>query len=275
MNKIILTNYSRLRLLLFFLPIVLLIIIACGLYSVDCLSTNGYIAVQKDTFLFMNSSVRNYPHILFNLTQFGDAMIFLSFLSIFVIYAPKIWESLITASIFSLIFTVIMKEFFAIPRPAAALSSNTFNIIGERLAGSNSFPSGHSITVFTILTVLMFAFMPYKIKHKVAFFVFVTLLGLLFAFTRVGVGAHYPLDVIVGCIIGYICGLLGTFVTKKYQLWNWIYNKKYYPIFIVLMIIACIIVINRIRIENLFIYYMALISLFITLYKSYATYLKK
>lgn len=275
MNKIILVNYSKLRVLLFFLPIVLLAIIACGLYSVDCLSAKGYINVQKDTFLFLNSSVRNYPHILFNLTQFGDAMIFLSFLSIFVIYAPKIWESLITASLFSLIFTTVLKKAFAIPRPAASLDTHTFNIIGERLAGSNSFPSGHSITVFTVLTVLMFAFMPNKLKHKIAFFIFAVALGLIFAFTRVGVGAHYPLDVIVGCIVGYICGLLGTFVTKKYNLWDWVYNKKYYPIFIVLMVVACAVLLNRIRLENLFIYYLALISLLITLYKSYIKYVQK
>lgn len=275
MNKIVLENYSRLKLLLFILPLTLLILIALSLYETDCLTTKGYIDVQRDTFLYINSSVKDYPHILFNLTQFGDAMIFLSLLSIFIIYAPKIWESLITASLFSLIVTWGMKTVFSIPRPAAALNLNSFNIIGERLSGSNSFPSGHSITVFTVLTVLMFGLMPCRVRYKVFFFTCATLLGLLFAFTRVGVGAHYPIDVVVGCILGYICGLLGTFITKKHQLWNWVYDKKYYPLFIVLMIIACAILVYRIQLENLFIYYLALTSLLITLYKSYAKYLQK
>jgi len=275
MNKIVLENYSRLKLLLFILPLTLLILIALSLYETDCLTTKGYIDVQRDTFLYINSSVKDYPRLLFNLTQFGDAMIFLSLLSIFIIYAPKIWESLITASLFSLIVTWGMKTVFSIPRPAAVLNLNSFNIIGERLSGSNSFPSGHSITVFTVLTVLMFGLMPCRVRYKVFFFTCATLLGLLFAFTRVGVGAHYPIDVVVGCILGYICGLLGTFITKKYQFWNWVYDKKYYPLFIVLMIIACAILVYRIQLENLFIYYLALTSLLITLYKSYAKYLQK
>jgi tryptophan-rich sensory protein len=121
----------------------------------------------------------------------------------------------------------------------------------------------------------MFAFMPKRNLHKVAFFIFIVLLGLVFAFTRVGVGAHYPLDVIVGCIVGYISGLLGTFVSKEYKLWAWVYNKKYYPIFIALFLVSAVVLVNRIRTENLVIYYLSFTSLVVSLYKIIATYVKK
>lgn len=275
MNRLVIANYSRLRKLLFFFPLFLLSFISFILYTIKALSINEYTSIQEESFLFINLYLANYPKLLYNLTQFGDALIFLSLLSIFIIYAPKIWESLITSSIFSLLFSVTLKNTFAIPRPAAIIDPNTFNIIGEKLSGSNSFPSGHSITVFTVITVLMFSFMPKRLLNKIIFFTIISLFGIVFAFTRVCVGAHYPIDVIVGCILGYLAGLLGTFITRKYQLWNWVYNKKYYPILITIMLICCCVLINRIVKENLIIYYLAITSLSITIYKSYSRYVKK
>lgn len=275
MNKIILSNYSKLNFLLFIIPLALLLQIVILLYSLDSLSVQGYIQIQKDSFFFINFSLKQYPEILFNLTQFGDALIFLSLLTLLILYAPKLWEALLTGSLISFLFAISLKEFFSIPRPAKAFDSTTFTIIGEKLTGSTSFPSGHSITIFTILTVLMFAFMPQNKNYKIPYFFAVITLGLLFALTRVAVGAHYPLDVLVGCLFGYIAGLLGTFITRRYPLWPWIYNKKYYPLFIILFLNCGILLIIRILNENLFIYYCALVSLFLSLHKITKVYVQK
>jgi len=275
MNKLILDNYSKLKLLLFLFPTVFLLNIAFILYSLDALSVQGYIQIQKDSFFFINYYLESYPVLLCNLTQFGDALIFLSFLPLFILYAPKVWEALITGSIFSLLFSVLIKETFAIPRPAAVFDYTTFNIIGERLSGSNSFPSGHSITIFTVLTVLMFAFMPKNRNYKIIYFALAVSLGLLFAFTRVAVGAHYPLDVIIGCIFGYVSGLLGTFISRKYKIWGWIYDKTFYPYFVILLLVCGAFVLDRIVHENLLIYYLSLISLLISISKITLVYVKK
>jgi membrane-associated phospholipid phosphatase len=201
-----------------------------------------------------------------NLTQLGDALIFLSFLGIFIVYAPKIWESLISGLLASLLFSSILKNIFAIPRPAAVFDNNSFVIVGKKLSGFNSCPSGHSITVFTVLTVLLFAFMSQKLKYKITGFALLVITGLTIAFTRVGVGAHYPIDVITGSIIGYISGLAGIFISRKYKIWDWVNNKKYYPIFILLLLACCFILINKIINENLIIFYLSFISLIISLY---------
>ncbi|MCT6716620.1 phosphatase PAP2 family protein, partial [Staphylococcus aureus] len=88
-----------------------------------------------------------------------------------------------------------------VPRPAAVFDNNSFTVIGKTLSGHNSLPSGHSITIFTILTVLLFSFMPKKLNYKIIWITTFTFAGLMIAFTRVGVGAHYPLDVIAGGIL--------------------------------------------------------------------------
>lgn len=267
MNTNVADNYSKLKLFLFFLPLFLLIIIVFFLYNNDSLSVDKYIQIQKDSFFLINSKLSQFPNTLHNLTQFGDALIFLSCLSIFIVYAPKIWESLLSASLVSAIFSYLLKRMFLVPRPPAVFDENSFFIIGKKLSGSFSLPSGHSITVFTTLTVLLFAFMPKKLNYKILWISFILIIGLILVFTRVGVGAHYPLDVIVGSIIGYISGLTGIFISQKYKIWAWINNKKYYPIFIVLFLFCCVIMVIKIIDENLIVFYFSLISLIITLYK--------
>ena len=275
MNTNVFNNFAKLKWYLFLWPVFFIITIVLFLFRNDALNIDGYIQIQKDCFYFINHYLGQYPNIEYNLTQFGDASIFLSFLIILIIYAPKIWESLLSTLLVSAIFSKVFKEIFLVPRPAEALDNNSFIIIGKKAVGFASLPSGHSITVFAILTILMFAFMPKKVKYKALWFVFIITTGLILVFTRVGIGAHYPLDVITGSIIGYISGLLGIFISRKYKIWNWINNKKYYPIFIVSILICCISLIIKIINESFIVFYLALISLFVSLYKFIYVYIKK
>jgi len=236
---------------------------------------DNYVQVQKDSFLLINTSLGQYLSLHHNLTQMGDTLIFLSFLSILIVYAPKVWEALIVALVFSLLLTSIPKKIFAIPRPAAMFDNAQMIIIGERLSGHNSFPSGHSITIFSILTVLLFSYLPNNMGYKLLWFLAFIFIGGFLCATRVGVGAHYPLDVLVGSIIGYISGLLGIFISRKYPLCGWVCNKKFYPLFILFFIGCSLVLINKIINENLFIFYLAFISLVVSLYKITHVYIKK
>lgn len=275
MNISVINNYSRLKPSLFFLPLFILIAIVLFLYSKGALCADKYVQIQKDSFFFINYHLGQYPNLQYNLTQFGDALIFLSFLSIFIIYAPKIWEVLLSSLLISLLLSCPLKSIFAVPRPGVVFNEDSVIVVGKALCGHNSLPSGHSITIFTILTVLLFAFMPKELKFKILWiFVFITV-GYILAFTRVGVGAHYPLDVIIGSIIGYISGISGIFISRKYKIWDWINNKKYYPIFILLFVICCILLISRIINDNLVIFYFAFTSLAVSLYKIITVYVKK
>ncbi|MBN8857806.1 MAG: phosphatase PAP2 family protein [Sphingobacteriales bacterium] len=274
MNTNTIKNYSRLKTSLFCLPAFLLSAIVLFLYSQDALSVNHYIQIQKSSFFSLNHYLGQYPGLQFNLTQFGDCLISLSLLSIFIVYAPKIWESLISALLVSFLFSSVLKNIFAVPRPAAVFDSNSFIIVGEKLSGFNSLPSGHSVTVFTVLTVLLFGLTPQKLKYKITWFLLVVITGLMLALTRVGVGAHYPIDVIVGCIIGYISALLGIFISREYKICSWVNDKKYYLLFIVMFIACCVLLIYRIMKEDLIIFYLSLASLIISLYKTINVYAK-
>ncbi len=263
----VIENYSRIKPSLFFVPLFILSAIAFFLYTKNALSVIKYIDVQKDYFYYINSKLSVFPHLMFNLTQLGDAFIFLSVVSFLVIYAPKVWEALLSASIISALFTNVLKKLFEVPRPAAILDPSTFTIIGEKLTGHNSLPSGHSITIFTMLTVLFFSFMPKNKKYKIAWSFFMIYIGLLLVFTRVGTGAHYPFDVIIGGLIGAICGISGIIISQKYPLWSWITSKKHNLICTVLFIVGIALLVNKIIQSNLIIYYFTLICLLFSLYK--------
>lgn len=275
MNTQVISNYSRLKPSLLFIPFFILISIVFFLYTQQALNPNAYIHIQKSTFLYINAQLAHYPGLLDNFTQLGNALIDMSFLSIFIYYAPAIWESLISGSLISLIVASSLKKMFTIPRPEAALEHHSFNIIGQHLSGHNSLPSGHSITIFTTLTVLMFALMPRKIHRRYVWIFLITGAGLLVAFTRVGIGAHYPLDVLTGSTVGFACGLTGILLNRKYNIWAWVGSKKFYPFFIFLLIICGVVMMDKILEQQLMVYYLALAAQVFTVFKLTNVYFKK
>ncbi|WP_442795196.1 phosphatase PAP2 family protein [Pelobium manganitolerans] len=194
-----------------------------------------------------------------NLTQFGDAFVLLSLLTMLLYYLPMVWSALINASLISLVFSFILKNIFSMPRPAVMY--HDFIINGPVLTGNNSLPSGHTITIFTTLTVLLFAFMPTKLYRRCLWCTILLALGAFIALSRVGVGAHYPLDVVFGALVGYLAGVSGILIDKKYALFRWVAHKNIYPLFVFIFFTACILLILKIVNTNLSIYYLSLASL--------------
>lgn len=266
MNDSVINNFSKLSWQWLLLPIFIVLSIVIFLLSQGALSTLGYVEIQKDLFFYLNDKLAYSEVFQYNLTQIGDALIFLSFLSLLVIYAPKVWEALIFGLLVSVAFSVPLKEFFDVPRPAQMFDPTTFHIAGRTIVGYASLPSGHSITTFTIVTVLLFAFAPQKKKYHIIWFLLIPLLAFKGTLTRVAVGAHYPLDVLVGSSIGFFSGISGILLARKYRLWHWVGQKKYYPIFMVLFVGGIGVLIIKIIKEPLFIFYLSLASIIYSLY---------
>lgn len=92
----------------------------------------------------------------------------------------------------------LLKGVFQIPRPAMAIGRDNILVLGE-IKLRNSFPSGHATFSFLSAYVLGYRRTMY---WKFPLFGF----ALLVAWSRIYVGAHYPLDVAAGAVLGIASG---------------------------------------------------------------------
>jgi len=74
---------------------------------------------------------------------------------------------------------------------------------------SYSFISGHSTTSFAMSTFFILLLKPYFKNIR-----FLLIWPLLFAYSRVYLGVHFPLDIFTGMYVGLIEGLLFFYITK-------------------------------------------------------------
>ncbi len=91
MHKTTTDNYIKLHLYLFYVPVILVALGILFLYITRSLNIGSYIQLQTPLFFLINSKLSQYPSVQYNLTQLGDALVFLSFLTILIVYAPKVW----------------------------------------------------------------------------------------------------------------------------------------------------------------------------------------
>ena len=267
-NRII-SNFKTVKTWYLIPPLILLIVFTFHFFVITERSdyVNQYISVQKDLLFYLNNSLSTYSSFQYNITQLGDALILFPLLSIFIVYAPKILEIILTSGVFSLLASVILKKLSAGPRPADIFENGEIVIIGKAIIHhGNSTPSGHSVTIFMVTSILMFALMPKKNTPKILWFLFMILIGIGISISRIAIGAHYPIDVASGCLIGFITAILGIKISNKFNWRNWI-KSRYNMIFIVLIIIAwLVLLIQKIMLKNLPIFYISLFSLTITLF---------
>lgn len=256
-------------------PIVVILVVLIYIYSADAFSVEAYVRLQQDWFYKWNDLLASNPNLQYNLTQLGDVIISFAWVSCLLLLAPRFWTALLNAAIFSLVVSASLKNLFGVPRPAAMLDQESFNIIGATLTGKTSLPSGHSIAIFVVITMLLYAFMPRHKMSKILWSIAVLGFGLFAAFTRVGVGAHYPVDVIVGCTLGFAVTVLGIIFSERFQWLKVLQSKKSLPVLIVIVLAWLAFLISKCLAESLVIYYLAIVSLIYSLYLLVNIYVKE
>jgi len=90
----------------------------------------------------------------------------------------------------------VMKRIFNTPRPFDLNHLQTFTAI---LPTDPAFPSGHAATVFALAITIWF--------HDRKVGIIFVILAALVAWARVAANVHYPVDVIVGGLIGTIVAI--------------------------------------------------------------------
>lgn len=132
--------------------------------------------------------------LMFTLTKLGEGWIILLLLTAIYFLSGAVGTWYVHSLVIFLavgIICQIMKKHFPRARPVSVLMN--VNVLGERLT-VGSFPSGHTATAFALAAV----FSSHLGNWAPLFFIVAALIGV----TRVYVGAHFPLDVLCGAVIG-------------------------------------------------------------------------
>ena len=99
----------------------------------------------------------------------------------------------------------ILKHFITRSRPF--ISDSTISFLGTKLPDGYSFPSGHTTIAFFLAYVIA-----YKFKHSKPIVIGAYLFAAIIGFSRIYLGAHYPMDVLGGLFLGLIFGHIAVLI---------------------------------------------------------------
>lgn len=154
-----------------------------------------YYAINIALFEVINGYGWNNAEFWYAITFLGDGAVAFSLLIFFVRRFPNIlWQGFLIALVLGA-FIQCAKHLCFVSRPAALLGSEHIHIIGAVLR-HYSFPSGHALTAFAFAALLAHHL---SAPWRAGLILLAALIGL----SRVVVGAHWPLDVVIGGAIGW------------------------------------------------------------------------
>lgn len=165
---------------------------------------------NRPLFLAINGAGRLLPDLFWaNLTTFGDSLVIFSIGLAFVARRPLwVWVLLLSGVIAALMVHGL-KEWFDLYRPPGVFTPDEFRLIGvghKRV----SFPSGHTTAAFSMAALFC---LQAGIHRRWRWGLLVLAIGV--GISRIGVGVHWPLDVLGGAAIGWSGALAGWWLAPR------------------------------------------------------------
>jgi membrane-associated phospholipid phosphatase len=148
------------------------------------------------------------------ITQLGDGaiMVFPIFIAIFIKYSYAIFLALST--VIHMLFVTLGKKvlFPGMPRPIEFLSGiDIYTVPGVPISHWNTFPSGHTTTIFMLTCALAF------LNSKQKWLQIVLLcIAVLTGFSRIYLMQHFLLDVLVGSVLGVASAYCGRWLALRF-----------------------------------------------------------
>jgi membrane-associated phospholipid phosphatase len=163
-------------------------------------------------FVPLNALAAGWPDtVLESITDLGDSLVALAALLFFVRHRPRTVRLGVIAGILSALLSRGLKSILALPRPAAVLPLDSFHLTGPALL-TRGFPSGHTVTAF--VAALVFGWFEPRRSRRLGWLALAAGVG----WSRIGAGAHWPLDVLGGILVAGVSVLLAAPLAQR---WAW------------------------------------------------------
>lgn len=156
------------------------------------------------------------PFLWAGITNLGSTLGAFALITPALAWRPRWIAATLLAAPAATLYTHALKALFAEPRPPAVLSLDEINVIGLPLR-TDSFPSGHTITAFVLAGVLTFC----ATRDERRWLGWAALVAATaVAFSRIAVGAHWPLDIFAGAAGGWLCAAIGVRWSASWRFWE-------------------------------------------------------
>lgn len=135
-------------------------------------------------------------------------------------HKPKLLRATLIAGFIALLISLSMTPLIALARPPALLNPASFHLIGEKLV-NNSFPSAQVMGAFSLLGSVAFYFKNGLLS--IIIFILASLVGLSY----IMLGVHWPIDILIGAALGWVCAWLGVYlisanIWRDNDIWNYL-----------------------------------------------------
>ncbi|MGL1832839.1 phosphatase PAP2 family protein [Rhodocyclaceae bacterium SMB388] len=172
---------------------------------------------NTDWFVAWNGAAQVLPAAVWaGVTNLGSTGGAFAVVTATLVWQPRWAAAALLAAPAGTLFTHGFKRLFSEARPAAVLDPEQITIIGTALK-ANAFPSGHSVTAFALAAVIALCSL-HAGRRRLAWLALAV--ATVTAFSRVAVGAHWPLDILVGAAGGWLCGALGVWWSARWRFWE-------------------------------------------------------
>ncbi len=184
------------------------LLVTCLLLTLALLAIWLGDAWQRGFLAGQEASVVLPPVVWESLTTLGDARVQLALMLPFCLRYPRVFWALFLGALLAGAISRGFKMTVPLPRPAAVFDAAQITIIGAKLT-AHSFPSGHTVSAFSFV-VPWLALLGWRAAPIVA-------IAALAGFSRIAVGAHWPVDVLAGAMIGLLGSWFGLRLSRRFD----------------------------------------------------------
>ncbi|MDC7708760.1 phosphatase PAP2 family protein [Vogesella indigofera] len=182
-------------------------VVSCALLALLLLLSGG----NQALFLQLHHAGAVLPPVMWRLlSMFGEWSLVIAALLLLAQRRPQCLPGLVAAVLLGIASAILLKAAFAVPRPFLVLPAGSVRLL-DVLPANGAFPSGHAIAGALLAGVL---------AQGRRWWWQAGLMGLvlLVCWSRIAIGVHWPLDVLVGAALGWAIALFC--VRRSWRAWS-------------------------------------------------------